>query len=71
MKQTVVYDAIVAFIAERGYSPSIENLCVATGRTRGTIHAHLRRLRASGRITWEPNQPRTIRIIDVKGGEAS
>ena len=63
-KQYEVYIAIENYIKEKGYSPSVRELCSLTGRTSpATIHSHLKRLKRDGYITYIDGKNRTIRII--------
>lgn len=60
-------DKAIAFIRstveERGYPPSIRELCVHLGlKSTQSGHKVLRRLEAAGRITREPNSPRSITV---------
>lgn len=58
-----VYLAIETFIKEKGYSPSVRELCKLTGRTSpGTIQVHLVNLKKLGYITYVNGRNRTIRI---------
>lgn len=57
-----VLAAIVAYIDQKGYPPTISELAEATGRSRGTIHSDLRRLTSAGRIEVEKGA-RAIRVL--------
>jgi repressor LexA len=58
-----IYSFIYDFIGEKGYSPTIREIGKATGlMSSATIHYHLSVLQSKGMITYQPKQPRTIRI---------
>lgn len=61
-----IYKAIVQYIDEKGYSPTVRELCKMTGKNSpGTVESHLQKLKENGYITFIPNLSRTIRIIKV------
>lgn len=61
-----IYKAIVQYIDEKGYSPTVRELCKLTGKNSpGTVEVHLQKLKENGYITFIPNLSRTIRIIRV------
>lgn len=63
-RQREVYDWIVDFCETRGYSPTLRELCRAFKfhSPNGAV-CHVRPLARKGWISWQPNQPRTIRPI--------
>ncbi len=59
-----VLRAVAALTAQRGYPPTVREIGDAVGLTStSTVHGHLRRLRRLGRLTMEPDSPRTIRVV--------
>lgn len=57
-----VYDAIVSWIEERGYSPTVRELCQELGvASPNGINGHLKVLERRGWITRSNRQSRTIR----------
>lgn len=61
-------DAIVEYIRrfrrERGYSPSIREICRRFGyESPGTVATRLRRLRAEGVVEYVDRMPRTLRVV--------
>lgn len=58
----LVLSAIADFIADKGFSPTITELCDRVKRNRSTVHAHLRTLQRADLIDWNPGRPRTLRI---------
>lgn len=60
---------IVGYVAEHQYPPSVREIGAAVGLTSSsTVHHHLRALRAAGRLSVQPNQPRTLRVLDAGRG---
>lgn len=64
-KQQVIYDFIKKTILDRGYPPSVREICEAIGlRSTSTVHGHLERLERKGLIRRDPTKPRAIEILD-------
>lgn len=62
-KEEELLNIIIKWLHEKGFSPSIMELCEEMGvKSSSTVHAHLRKLRAKGYITWDPTKPRTISL---------
>ena len=63
-RQREIYRWIVTYIAERGFSPTIRELCLAFqfASTEGAM-CHLRPLRRKGWLTWEDGHARTMRPL--------
>ena len=65
-KQTEVYNLIKKFIKEKGYSPTIRELCKILGlNSSASIHRHLKILKQKGYITYEEGKSRTIKILNL------
>lgn len=63
----LVYDYITSFVRENGFSPTVRDLCKGTGiKSTSTIHAHLKRLRESGRIDMEPGKRRALTVTEFE-----
>lgn len=65
-------DEILAFIKkeihEKGYPPSVREICSAVGlKSTSTVHGHLERLEKRGLIRRDPTKPRAIEILDDYG----
>ena len=61
--QQRVYDAIKELIEEKGYSPSIREICDKTHlNSPATVSVHLKNLKYYGYIDYIENKSRTIRI---------
>lgn len=62
-KQKEIYIIIKQFIEQKGYSPSIRELCNLSNRkSPATIQEYLITLKEKGYITYELGKNRTIRI---------
>ncbi len=65
-KQQKVLNCIKKSVTEKGYSPSVRELCEMTGLTStSTIHSYLTSLQKKGYIRRDPSKPRTIEILDT------
>lgn len=60
-----IYNYIVEYISDKGYSPTIREIGeeIGIGST-STIHWHLTRLKNEGLIYWEEYLHRSIRLKD-------
>ncbi len=64
-KQREVLEAIIGFISQSGYPPSIQQLCEMCGVTStSTIHYHLSALKKKGFIHWNESERRAITVRD-------
>ena len=64
-KKEAVYDYVKQHIKERGYAPSLEEICAGVGiRSKATVAYNLNWLKAEGRVDWEQNKSRTLRITE-------
>ena len=62
-KQRQVLEAIMAFITDNGYPPSIQQLCQACGvSSTSTIHYHLTALKKKGYLHWNESERRAITV---------
>lgn len=67
LPQLNTFNAIKEFINQYGYSPTVRELCVLTGKSSpGTIEQHIKMLKAKKYIDYIYNRSRTIRIIKKK-----
>lgn len=63
-KQTEVYNVIKQHILNKGYPPSVREICEAVGlKSTSTVHGHLERLERKGLIRRDPTKPRAIELI--------
>lgn len=67
-----IYDFLVKFITENGYSPSIREICIGTGyNSTSTIYKQLMTLEMMGKIHTKERKSRTISLVGfqfVKAG---
>lgn len=64
-KQGQILDYIKEKIKEKGYPPSVREICDAVGlKSTSTVHGHLQRLEKKGFIKRDPTKPRAIEITD-------
>ncbi|MCY6483909.1 transcriptional repressor LexA [Clostridium aestuarii] len=63
-KQTEVYEYIKQYIREKGYPPSVRDICKGVGlSSTSTVHGHLSRLEKKGMIKRDSTKPRTIEVL--------
>ncbi len=64
-KQQQILDYMKAEVREKGYPPSVREICQAVGlKSTSTVHGHLARLEKKGFIRRNPTKPRAIEILD-------
>jgi repressor LexA len=64
-KQKEILEYIKSQIVNRGYPPSVRDICEAVGlRSTSSVHAHLETLEKNGYIRRDPTKPRAIEIMD-------
>ncbi len=65
VKQQEILDYIKTQILERGFPPSVREICEAVHlRSTSSVHSHLETLEKNGYIHRDPTKPRTIEILD-------
>lgn len=63
-RQQLVYDGIVEFQKEYGFSPSIRELCkICNLASTSSVYAHLKKLEELGYIKRREDAPRAIAVI--------
>ena len=63
--QQRILDFIKSEIEEKGYPPSVREICAAVGlRSTSTVHAHLNHLEAQGLIRRDSTKPRALEVLD-------
>ncbi len=68
-QQQRVLDYISREVSERGYPPSVREICAALGfRSSSTAHRYLAVLEEMGYLERAADRPRAIRILDPAGG---
>lgn len=64
-KQEQILACIKQGLKDRGYPPSVREICLAVGlRSTSTVHAHLNKLEEKGFIRRDPTKPRAIEVFD-------
>ena len=59
-----VLHAIELFTFKHRYAPSVRDIADALGwSSSSTAHGYLQRLKKKGYISWEPDRPRTLKVI--------
>jgi repressor LexA len=63
-KQHEIYEYIKNSVLNKGYPPSVREICDAVGlRSTSTVHGHLERLEKKGLIKRDPTKPRAIELM--------
>ncbi len=63
-KQMQILEYMKDSVKERGYPPSVREICDAVGlKSTSTVHGHLERLEKKGYIRRDPLKPRAIEIF--------
>ena len=64
-KQQEILDYIKSQIIERGFPPSVRDICTAVHlKSTSSVHSHLETLEKNGYIRRDPTKPRAIEILD-------
>jgi repressor LexA len=64
-KQIKILEFLKDFIKDKGYAPSVREICAAVGlKSTSTAHGYLERLESKGFIKKDPQRPRTLIICD-------
>ena len=64
-KQQEILDFIKSEILNRGFPPSVRDICEAVHlKSTSSVHAHLESLERNGYIHRDPTKPRAIEIVD-------
>ncbi len=64
-KQQEIYDYIKLEQYNRGYPPSVREICAGVNlKSTSTVHGHLAKLEEKGYIKRDPTKPRAIEIIN-------
>lgn len=71
-RQREVLDFIEKAVSERGYPPSVREICLAVGLTSpSTVHSHLSSLEQMGYLRRDPTKPRAIEVRFDPGSGAT
>lgn len=64
-RQALILNHIRTSLQDRGFPPSIRELCAAVGlSSSSTVHSHLTALERKGFIKREPGQPRSTALVE-------
>lgn len=63
-KDRELYNIIMLYIAQNGFSPTVRELCAMSGlRSTSTVHSRLKKLESLGKIQKLTECPRTITVM--------
>lgn len=63
-KQQQILDFVNSQVEERGFPPSVREICQAVGfKSTSTVHSYLERLEKEGLILKDPTKPRALKVI--------
>ena len=62
--QEMVLNFIKQMVTEKGYPPSVREICQVGIKSTSTVHGHLEKLEKAGLIRKDPTKPRAIEILD-------
>lgn len=63
-KQQEILDFVNRQVEEKGYPPSVREICSAVGfKSTSTVHAYLERLEKDGHIQKDPTKPRALKVV--------
>jgi len=66
VRQKQILDYIHDFFREKGYPPSVREICAATNlKSTATVHGYLQQLEKKGYIKRDPQKPRAIEIMNM------
>ncbi|WP_066873706.1 transcriptional repressor LexA [Clostridium mediterraneense] len=69
-KQKEIYDFLVKYTTEKGYPPSVREICSAVSlKSTSTVHGHLKRLEKKGFIYRDPTKPRALEILELNNSK--
>lgn len=69
-KQQQVLDYINNSIHDKGYPPSVREICSAVGfKSTSTVHGYLQALEKKGLIQRDPSKPRAVKVVHTKSAK--
>jgi len=64
-KQQLILDFVNSQVEEKGYPPSVREICKAVGfKSTSTVHGYLQKLEKRGLIQKDPTKPRALKVLD-------
>ena len=71
-RQRQIYDFICAFVVEKGYSPSLEEIGEEFGLSSvATVHKHVQHLVEKGFVRKSWNRSRSVEPVETRSGSSS
>jgi repressor LexA len=65
VKQQQILDFVNSQVEEKGYPPSVREICSAVGfKSTSTVHGYLQKLEKSGLILKDPTKPRALKVLN-------
>jgi len=65
-KKKLVYDFVLSFTEEKGYPPSVREICTALNiKSTSSVHAYLLQLENDGKLIRDPSKPRALMIPEL------
>lgn len=62
-KQKLILEYIADFTSEKGYPPSVRDICAGVGLSSpSTVHSHIKKLRENGYLEKEDNKTRALTL---------
>lgn len=69
-KQTEIYEFLKVFTENKGYPPSVREICEAVSlKSTSTVHGYLKKLESKGLIRRDPTKPRALEILGLNNEE--
>ena len=69
-KQQQILDFVNKQVREKGYPPSVREICKAVGfKSTSTVHSYLAALEEQGLIVKDPSKTRALKVVDRKSKE--
>jgi len=66
-KQQKILDFVNSEVEEKGYPPSVREICSAVGfKSTSTVHGYLEKLEKNGMILKDPTKPRALKVVGKK-----
>lgn len=63
-KQQQIYDFILGYTVEHGYSPSVRDIAAASGlKSTSTVHFHLKALEEAGYVSHSAGKTRSLTVL--------
>lgn len=65
-KQQLILDFVNSQVEEKGYPPSVREICSAVGfKSTSTVHGYLQKLEKRGLILKDPTKPRALKVLNA------